>query len=913
MLKWIIYLAVVCSVFAADAFSTKAERGDAERDVQTGDDLLEGILTTSVVARSDGTDETKTLENVQTASTCTSISGWTDSLCAGRCSSAAQCHVRCARRCSTGCPCNGGPPLTDMPTSQPTSQTTSQPSSQPSFQPSLTPTVSATDLTVCTRESPMCVVTAPSDVGQSGTSSCSTCEFANPLGTGSAGNELFTGGSSCMNGRGICTCKFNGKNSLRRVDFPGDPGECAAECEREAKCNYAFYRRMNGACYLMPECSLTEANVGNNANSQGGVTYRKWQRPLMIDAGENTWPWFGDYTQTNWTEASLQPAAWSTVGTKPGFDWSLPPTVTQSPRASPIIGRVTSFGSIQSRMDQLEDYTASDHRITPTFVFWVKWRDVEVVQGQYDWSKLIDAVDIAVSRGWRVGVRLLTGREEKFAPAWMIGLGIKKKYENDTNSYDPSDPKFHELYLNLVASFGATGICKNPNVVSSYVGYVSPSNGDEHIGPKDDTQEDYDQDTDTVKARLDAWAEICPVDKIVMGGGSKYGFSLGMGYRGGFVENYYYKIPSEILGQMWTPEQEYLTVDESVPLIANRAVNGDENEEYERGWSSEYKTCTNATTKGGEKATNDCETDADCVAMQADNPRNSKIEATCVEWGLKSRFGPIAGFPYRYFMSMVRSTQMHLTYNLLNQWTLNKELALWSIMSMGRIASDSADAFSFLMQAEFHGGTFNRSPENGGPYSYKKGSLKNMERWLYQRDTAEIVTFKEAKVSQTPAAPCFTSKSSANAEKQSSTAGKVCAGQWMSSEPYDWIARAAPGGVIGFSIDREFAGTYPSMGNVVIKVSYFDYVGVGTLGVSTDGCRTTISTQPTSEDHTLKTATFTVATLPLSKTGALTDFDFEVCGFDANGKLQEIIVSFVRVIKADPPVSDKIVVSPSIA
>merc|ERR1711998_61681 len=69
MLKWIIYFAVECSGCAADAFSTKAERGGAERDVQTGDDLLEGILTTSVVAHSDGTDETrpKTLENVQTA------------------------------------------------------------------------------------------------------------------------------------------------------------------------------------------------------------------------------------------------------------------------------------------------------------------------------------------------------------------------------------------------------------------------------------------------------------------------------------------------------------------------------------------------------------------------------------------------------------------------------------------------------------------------------------------------------------------------------------------------------------------------------------------------------------------------------------------------------------------------------
>merc|ERR1711907_838342 len=90
------------------------------------------------------------------------------------------------------------------------------------------------------------------------------------------------------------------------------------------------------------------------------------------------------------------------------------------------------------------------------------------------------------------------------------------------------------------------------------------------------------------------------------------------------------------------------------------------------------------------------------------------------------------------------------------------------------------------------------------------------------------------------------------------------------------------------------------MRKVVIKVTYFDYAGVGTLGISTDGCRTTISTQPTSEDRTLKTATFAVETLPLSETEALTDFDFEVCGFDANGAPQEIIVSFVRVIKANP-------------
>jgi len=258
--------------------------------------------------------------------------------------------------------------------------------------------------------------------------------------------------------------------------------------------------------------------------------------------------------------------------------------------------------------------------------------------------------------------------------------------------------------------------------------------------------------------------------------------------------------------------------------------------------------------------------------MQRLKPGDSRVQPTCQAIGSRSRFGPLASFPYRYFMSMVRSVQMHLTYNLMNEFALNPELAVWQIMSLGRIASESADAFSFLVQAEF--------PE---------GHMKNLERWLYQRDTAELVTVKEAKVTQTPAPPCRSR-------------------QWMTSDKYDWIARAAPDGVIGFSIDRKFAGAGTSMRKVVIKVTYFDYAGVGTLGISTDGCRTTISAQPTSEDRTLKTATFAVETLPLSETEALTDFDFEVCGFDANGAPQEIIVSFVRVIKANPPVTARIAI-----
>jgi len=741
---------------------------------------------------------------------------------------------------------------------------------------------SDSDLTVCSRDSPMCEVTDPRDVGLSGYGSrCSTCTFATPLATGSAGNALFTGGSGCRGGRSICTCNIFGNNVIRRENVArADPGVCATACQAEQECEFAFYRRNSGECYLMRSCtSLVTTWVGNNANSQGGVLYRKWQRPLAVDPGESNWPveWFGNYTQTPWTEASMPvdatAPAWNTAGTNPGYDWSLPPTVTQSKSGSPIIFRTFSSLNLDWEMrkvERLTDYRAGDRRITPTICFWVKWRDVEPERGQYDFASLITAINTAASRGWRVAIRLLTQRRDAFAPVWTRTLGIPIRYTR-TDSYEPEDPTFHDLYLRLVAALGSTGVCANPNVVSMYAGYASSSHGDEHIGPPG--ADGYDVDTPIVRARLDAWAQACrgSAHKMVMGGGSRYGFSLGFGYRNGFVENYYYQIPKALLGQVWTPEQEYVTVNESVPLLANRAVNGDENEEYELGWNSDFRSCIRKAP--GDKANDPCTTDAECVAMQAANPSDSRIQATCQAVGSNSRFGPLASFSYRYFMSMIRSVQMHLTYSLMNEFALVPELAMWQVMSLGRIASESADAFSFLMQAEFH-----------------RGHMKNLERWLYQRDTAEIVTIKEAKVTQTPAPPCR-------------------ARQWMTSEKYDWIARAAPGGIIGFSIDRGFAGTGTSMGNVVIKVTYFDYAGVGTLGVSTDGCRTTIGTrQPTSEDRTLKTATFAVETLPLSETEALTDFDFEVCGFDANGSPQEIIVSFVRVVKANPPETERITI-----
>ena len=79
--------------------------------------------------------------------------------------------------------------------------------------------------------------------------------------------------------------------------------------------------------------------------------------------------------------------------------------------------------------------------------------------------------------------------------------------------------------------------------------------------------------------------------------------------------------------------------------------------------------------------------------------------------------------------------------------------------------------------------------------------VSHYERWLHQRDDAEagVVTHPDARISQTPALP--------------STA------PWYSAAPHDWIAQAAPQGVIGFTFDRAFAHA-PSapLYNAIVKV-----------------------------------------------------------------------------------------------
>ena len=278
---------------------------------------------------------------------------------------------------------------------------------------------------------------------------------------------------------------------------------------------------------------------------------------------------------------------------------------------------------------------------------------------------------------------------------------------------------------------------------------------------------------------------------------------------------------------------------------------GEENEEYAAAWSSDWRTkAPGSSGKGG--------------AWDKDGGTMGSV----------ARYGPLASFPYRYMMSSLRTLQMRTSYMLASTVVVNPDMYAYVALELDRTAADAPDAWCFLA-------TFKKKwlSSRNGP-----GEVANMERWMHQRDQAQdvaggVVTFADGRVSMTPALPTSN-------------------GSWYAHEPYDWIARTAPRGVIGFTLDAGFSG---AVGNPLasgwIKVTIFD-VYAGTLSVTQDHLAgATIGSGATTGDRTLKTFTFAFASLGVRAAGSASPFDFEVKATTTAGSAQPLCLSFVRVIK----------------
>jgi hypothetical protein len=518
-------------------------------------------------------------------------------------------------------------------------------------------------------------------------------------------------------------------------------------------------------------------------------------------APAEAWPYWPEYKKTPLTD--IRPQKWiATDHVIDGWDWSLPPNVKPAPNGLLAVNRTSDLNQpLEKQVKPL------DLPLNQTVELWIKWQDLEPVEGQYRFDLLRERLGEAEKLGCSVVLRILFSATS-FAPPWMAKYQIPIRQEKSKNTpkvknYEISHPEFHKRYLRFVEQLGASGIPQSKVLKGAFVGYASPSFGDEGIGP-----DGVDPDTvPHVVERLDAWARAFKgvEHKVFMGGVAQHGLKLGFGIRRGFVEMFLYHIPDPAIGQT-VDKQGYLYVDESAEVLQRRLFHGEENEEYDGKWAT---------------------------------------AATSFRFGQNTD-----SFTYRYFISNLRTLQMQCNHLLHNPFSIYPDQMVWVGQSLGRTVEDTPDIWCALRES----------------YVRKVGPVKNMERWLYQRDSTGFETSPVEKINH----PIK---------------------MWMvePDQNFDYIARK--GKKIGFAVDDRWCGGGPV--NIALKVTYFDRgQGRVDVGLKTSKGDVTKKIEITGSGK-LKTATLFVAdaVFPAKK------MDYDVI---FNSTEDEAVVSFVRIIKLNP-------------
>jgi len=462
----------------------------------------------------------------------------------------------------------------------------------------------------------------------------------------------------------------------------------------------------------------------------------------------------------------------------------------------------------------------------------VSWRELEPSPGDYRFDTLRNRIKNEMAGYDGVTVRL-TGAlwqyesadgnpipswiaNMKAAPRWMDTMSIAKirmgsNVENAVAiNMDIMDPEYHSRYLKFIEELGKSGIPEMPELKVMIICYRSSSTGEEYgaYSAKNNTIEAQYSDAIVAqrnRERLQAWANAFGNNrhKLMYVGTDanaqiEYAGELGIGTRHGFIQMYNSYVHMPQFG-MTINADRYVDIDENNAFIKSDLRFGDENENM----------------------------------------------------GDESFFGWKQSFPYRYYVSSFRMLQQRRNYVMHDENTLNPELTWYVGLGLARRVEDTPDAFCML--SEYY---ISKSANEGNA-----GAIKNIERWIYQRDVPGYMT--------TPAMKVPTAKD-----------------QWYADikKPYDFTARK--GQKIGFDIDNKMfpAGEQ----EFAVKVSYCDSVA-GTLilkyenanGIQTESIVTTGSDK-------VRTATFFIKSNLAPK---YLKFDLEL------HSAEEVPVFFVRVIK----------------
>jgi len=381
-----------------------------------------------------------------------------------------------------------------------------------------------------------------------------------------------------------------------------------------------------------------------------------------------------------------------------GWDWSLPDFVKADDNANFRYKHSPKFNyPVRTWCNDLYDIDAS-------------WVDIEPTEGVFKFDVLrqkikdnsvgYDGVSMRFKGsvwGMEPGSKPLEGwmTTLKSSPEWLDDLGIAQIRNNDPGAnfivvnLDIMDEKYHSRYLNLIKKFGESKIPEMPELKIVNLCYRSHSIGEEFTA--------YDAKNNAVEAqysteivaqrtreRLKAWADAFGIykHKLMYVGTSQeaqigYAGELGIGTRDGFIEMYNSTVQRSQFG-MTINADRYVDIDENNDFIKRDVAFGDENEEY-----------------------------------------NSE-----------SKFGWKESFPYRYYITSFRMLQMRRNYVMHAENTLIPELTWYVGLGLARRVEDTPDAFCLL--SEFYISPF----ANEG----NAGAVKNIERWLYQRDVPGYIT-----------------------------------------------------------------------------------------------------------------------------------------------------------------------------
>jgi len=367
-----------------------------------------------------------------------------------------------------------------------------------------------------------------------------------------------------------------------------------------------------------------------------------------------------------------------------GWDWSLPDGV-----------EATDYSGY---------FTWGGRRFHPSVTVrgvMVTWKRLNPEPGKYDWDWLRGEIAKNKAAGMRTGIHL-KGVQRDAVPDWVVEkhdavvIDVPVLQENQPwriQTVPPWQPSVDDAFHAFLREFGKTGIAQDDDVVYAYIHGISASRGEEmFIRPVD--WEMWQKTTgvtaeifaDWLRRRIDAMCDL-------------------------------FKGAEHKLAVMW--QGPFGVTPELRTETAGLHTHAFERGCGIRGGGIDFMHVLTESPAWGSRVSGDgyLLVDDEHPTIKGRRIRADENEEYGKYW--EWRFGPVEGYPYRHRICVLRGLQMRQNFQLVSQATmeLNPELIEYARITQGYRRDDSPDAWAYLRQFDRNG-----------------RALKNIERWLIQRD-----------------------------------------------------------------------------------------------------------------------------------------------------------------------------------